>query len=551
MKPRLGTVTGIVLAAIMTMTGCASRPRAVARLEGLGRHSFPISTASVSAQEHFDRGLTLAYGFMHYAAEQEFRAAAAADPQCAMAHWGIALVNGPHINYPVVPEHRAATAWEAITRARALAGHATPLEQALIQALGARYADPQPADRAPLDTAYAAAMRRLWQAHPDHADVGTLFVEAAMDLHPWDLWKDGEPRPWTPEIVGDLERILRIAPDHPGATHLYIHAVEASPQPERALAAADRLRRVAPDASHLVHMPGHIYVRVGRWEEAARANRDAMKADARYRAAYPRPGFHAMYMAHNSHFLAWVSMMQGRQAETIRLARRMVADIPDEFIADYPGIADGFTILVSEALMRFGRWDEILAEPRPRAGLPLALALWHFTRATALTALHRPDEARAEKAAFDRAVAVVPAGWTFGNNAAADLLAIARLVLDGEMSAATGDYPAAVAALREAALREDQLVYDEPPDWIQPVRHTLGAVLMKAGRFAEAETVYREDLARYPENGWSLMGLRDALRRQERTVEARAVNVRFRKAWARADVSPPSTCYCQSVKQPR
>jgi tetratricopeptide (TPR) repeat protein len=532
------------LAAFLLMALLVDATASPVTLDRLGRHTFPVTTTSKEAQRAFDRGLTLAYSFGHYAAEQEFRRALAADPNCAMAYWGIALVNGPHINFPLVPPPKAAAAWAALTNAQALAAPTTPLEQSLIQALSTRYANPPPEDRSALEAAYAHAMRELWKANPDNADIGTLFVEAAMDLHPWDLWKAGQPQPWTPEIIDSLEAILRLSPRHPGANHLYIHAVEASPHPEKAVPAADRLGKLVPDSSHMVHMPAHIYARVSRWEDAAEANRRAMKADARYRAAYPRPGFYALYMAHNAHFLTYVTMMQGRSAESIRLAREVVSGIPEDFLRDYPGIADGFMIFASEVLMRFGRWEAILAEPKPPASLPLSIALWHFTRAVALTALDRPDEALKEKAAFATATAAVPAGYTFGNNLAAHLLAIAGLVLDGEMQAKAGHYDESIATLRKAVAIEDTLFYDEPPDWIQPVRHTLGAVLLRASKLVEAEQVYREDLVQYPGNGWSLMGLRDSLNRQGRTAEARKADAQLRKAWAKTDIKPNATCFC-------
>jgi len=514
-------------------------------LRKLGNHTFRITTNSRDAQRSFDRGLTLAYGFGHYAAEQEFRRAIGFDPGCAMAWWGIALVNGPHINFPLVPSDKAATAWEALTNAQARAAATTPLEQELIAVLSKRYANPQPEDRSSFDAAYANAMRGLWQKHPDNADVGTLFAEAAMDLHPWDLWIKGAPQPWTGEILKTLETVLQIDPQHPGANHFYIHCIEASPHPEKAIAAADRLGRLAPDASHLVHMPAHIYARVDRWPDAAAANGEAMKADIRYRAAYPRPSLYAMYMAHNAHFLAFVEMMRGRSRETLENAQKMIAEVPDQFLKDYAPIADGYMIFVSEALMRFGKWQEVLAEPEPRSELPLSQALWRYTRTSALIALNRMDEATSEKAAFERAVKAVPADWHFGNNSAADILAIAARVIDGEMAAKKSQFDSAISSLKEAARQEDNLHYDEPPDWIQPVRHTLGAVLLKAGKTNEAEAVYREDLVRYPGNGWSLFGLRDALTQEGKTEEARQVGKQFQKAWSAADVQPAFTCYCQ------
>lgn len=391
-------------------------------------------------------------------------------------------------------------------------------------------------------------MRQVRSAYPDNADVATLFAEAVMDLHPWDLWRKDGPQPWTPEIVATIEHALALDPRHPGANHLYIHAVEASPNPEKAIAAADRLRMLVPDSSHLVHMPAHIYARVARWDDAAAANRAAMKADAVYRAVYPRPGFYALYMAHNTHFLGFVAMMQGQRDLALECARTMVADIPADFLREYAPVVDGFLIFPSKVMMRFGRWEALLAEPEPPPQAPLSRALWHFTRTSALITLERIEEARAEKAAFEKAAAAVPPGWQFGQNYATNLLAIARNVLAGEMFAQAGQLDAAVASLQEAVKVEDDLLYDEPPDWIQPVRHTLGAVLLRAGRASEAAQVYREDLQRYPENGWALMGLRDALVREGKPDIARSVDARFRKAWASADVKPTSTCYCQAGK---
>jgi len=539
--------------AALIVCGCATSQHSTRTqkpsLNSLGQHVFKITTKSAEAQRAFNRGLTLAYSFGYFAAEEEFHTALAADPDCAMAWWGIALVNGPHINFPLVPPDKATKAWEAITASQRLAAPCSSLEKSLINALAKRYANPQPSDRAPLDQAYADAMREIWRANPANADIATLFAEAAMDLHPWNYWDKGVAQPWTGEIVESLETALRIAPNHPGANHYYIHIVEASTTPERALTAADRLRHLVPDSSHMVHMPSHIYARVGQWENAATANRHAMQADARYRAAFPRPGFYALYMAHNAHFLAYVAMMQGRSAEAIGLAEKVVSGIPEDFIRDYPAIADGFMTFRAEVFMRFGRWEEILKEAEPAKEFLLAKALWHYARGAALTALGRMDEAHQERVLLKEATAVVPTDRTMGNNAAADLLAIAALTLDGEMLTKQDKVDEAVAKLREAVRLEDKLVYDEPPDWIQPVRHTLGAVLMRFGRAAEAEEVYREDLKVYSENGWSLMGLRDALEAQGKRAEAASVGKRFQKQWAKADIKPPSTCYCQILNR--
>jgi tetratricopeptide (TPR) repeat protein len=368
-----------------------------------------------------------------------------------------------------------------------------------------------------------------------------------MDLHPWDLWVNGAPRPWTPEIVGTLEQALKLNPKHPGANHYYIHAVEASPSPGRAVIAADRLVNLVPDSGHMVHMPSHIYARVGRWPDAAERNREAIRVDATYRAIYPRPGFYAMYMMHNLTFPHLLCNDVGTTGGGDSHGARDGGKRPARFSEHYTAVADGFMVLVPEALMRFGRWQEILDEPEPRADLYLARALWRFTRASALTALGRTEQAKAEQAAFEQAVAQVPKDRTMGNNSVTNILTIAAEILAGEMAAQAGDYDQAIQRLRNAVKVEDQLVYDEPPGWIQPTRHTLGAVLLKAGKATEAEVTYREELTRNPENGWSLMGLRDSLQRQGKKDEAEAINRRYKKAWAYADVTPPSTCYCQKL----
>lgn len=524
----------------------AAAPTAPVERFNLGTHSYKITTSSPEAQRAFDRGLTLASGFSHGAAEQEFRKAAELDPKCAMAWWGVALVNGPHINFPLVPPDKAKTAWEALGKARELEAGAGETERALIDALSKRYADPQPDDRGPLDQAYAAAMREVQKAHPNDADVAALFSESMMDLRPWDLWtKEGTPQPGTDEIIATLERALTLDPAHPGANHLYIHTMESSPHPERALAAADRLRDLVPGASHLVHMPAHIYARLGRWNDAAEANTRARESDGAYRAAHPKPGFYAMYMAHNDHFFAYAAMMQGRSKESLESARAMIEAVPAEFLQEYAPIADGYMAFVPEVLMRFGRWEEVLKEPAPAAELPLATALWRFSRAAALTALGRRDEAAKERETFRQAAAAVPKDRNFGNNPASEILSIATKMLDAEIAAKKGRFDASIKLLREAVPIEDGLRYDEPPDWMQPVRHTLGAVLMRAGKYADAEAVYREDLSRYPENGWSLFGLSRALRLQKKDVEAADVEARFAKVWAPADVKLGSTCFCQ------
>lgn len=549
MRNRLGL--GLVILAVGLAGGCATSPKngsvTAERELRLGNHHFKVSTKSKEAQRAFDRGLTLAYSFAHHASEMEFRHAAELDPNLAMAWWGVALVNGPHINFPIVPPDKAKKAWEALEKAQAAAAAAsadmTPLEKDLIAALSKRYASPQPENRRPLDEAYAEAMREVWRKYPANADVGALFAESMMDLRPWDFWQaDGTPQPGTAEIVATLEQTLWLNKNHPGAIHYYIHTMEASLTPEKAEKPADRLGKLVPDAGHMVHMPAHIYARVGRWTDAANANVGAMNADKLYRAKFPRPGFYAMYMGHNAHFLGWTAMIEGRSEEAIKQARIMVAGIPADFLADYGPVADGYLAFVFEALMRFGKWEEILKEPKPPHDLPLSQALWRYTRAAALAALDRLPEARAEQQIFEAAAQAVPHDRTFGNNSATNLLQIARHNLAGEIAAKEKNYELAIGELRKGIAIEDGIRYDEPPDWIQPVRHTLGAVLLKAGKPADAETVYLEDLKKYPENGWALFGLTDALRAQGK--DARETERRFKKAWKRADTELTASCLC-------
>jgi tetratricopeptide (TPR) repeat protein len=522
---------------------------AVPLFPGTGAHERRITTSSAEAAHYFNQGLNFLYGFNHDEAIRSFKQAAALDPGCAMAAWGVSVAYGPHINNPSMPPERAKAAWAALEQARALAERASPVERALITALSQRYADPQPADRKPLDQAYAAAMRLVHRDYPDDADVAALFAESLMDLRPWDLWtQDGKPQPGTPEIVAVLERTLSQAPAHPLALHLYIHAVEASPTPERADAAADRLRDLMPGIGHMVHMPSHIDVRRGRWQQAATANEKAIEADRRYRALSPRQDFYRVYMAHNLHMLAYAAMMQGQGERALRAVREMVAGIPADWLQANAAIADGFTAMSLEVLMRFGRWEEVLAEPDFPSYLPIARAMRHVARGVAYTARGDLEGARAEQRAFAEARAKVPAGAFFGNNSAADLLAVAGHLLDGEILFRSGRTGPALAALREAVRREDGLRYDEPPDWIHPVRHVLGAVLLKAGRPAEAEVVYREDLRRLPDNGWSLYGLGRSLRAQKsaaKAAEAARVEARFNQIWGAADVKLASSCLCQ------
>jgi tetratricopeptide (TPR) repeat protein len=526
----------------------AGRPAAPQLFEGLGEHSRPV-TAKSDAQKYFDQGLNFLYAFNHDEAIRAFQHAAALDPDCAMAHWGVAVANGPHINNPAVPPERAKAAWAALKLAREKARTASEADQALIAALVTRYADPQPEDRHPLDEAYAKAMKEVWKKFPKDADVGALYAESLMDLRPWNLWTaDGKPQPETPEIVAVLEAVQELNPKHPLALHLYIHALEASPEPGKADKAADRLRFLQPALGHMVHMPSHIDVRRGRWQEAIEANERAIAADAKYAKAVPGQGFYRLYMAHNYHMLAFAAMNQGESKRSLDAVRAMLAGVPKEWVAkpENAAIADGYVAAPLEVMKRFGKWDDILKEPEPPEIFPIARAMRHHIRAVAHAAKGEIEKARAEQKAFRAAAKAVKADATFGNNKAADLFAVGEDMLEGEILAREGKTADAIKALRAAVASEDKLRYGEPPDWIVPVRHALGAVLLKDGQAAEAEKVYREDLRRWPDNGWSLFGLAASLDAQGKKAEAARVRAKFEEVWKRADVKITSSCFCQA-----
>jgi tetratricopeptide (TPR) repeat protein len=515
--------------------------------EGLGPHRRPITTRSPQAQQYFDQGLNFLFGFNHGAAIRSFQEAARLDPECAMAHWGVALASGPHINAPLVSPPMAEQAWRALQLAQRHAAAGKPVERALIAALGKRYAQKQPEDRGPLDRAYAGAMRDVWKAHPRDADAGVLFAEAMMDLSPWDQWtSEGQATPGTAEIVATLDAVLVLEPKHPFANHLYIHAVEASPNPERAIPAADRLRELQPGLAHNVHMPSHIDIRVGDWQKAIVANLKAVETDKRYRAIVgPPKDFIIVYVAHNGHMLAYAAMMTGQRDLAMKHIRKMVAELPEDYLKENALMLEGMVAMPYEVMVRFGLWDQILAEPDHPDYMVLTRALRRAARGIALSAKGDVKAARAEQAAYLEACQRVTAEEVFNNNPAQAILAVATPMLEGEILVREGKVDAGVAKLREAVKAEDALKYDEPPGWILPVRHALGAALLQAGRFGAAEEVYREDLKRLPENGWSLFGLTRSLKLQNKTSEAAAVEARFKKVWAKADLQLTSSCLCQ------
>lgn len=524
----------------------ASPPEAVfgaSLLEGLGDHHFPITTQEPEAQRWFDQGLMLTYGFNHDAAERSFLRAAQLDPTCAMCWWGAALVLGPHVNAGMDPENNA-RAWSRLQKARALATNASAREQAFIQALSARYAENAPADRVPLDQAYAAATTQLLAQRPDDLDAATLHAEALMDLQPWDYY-DAQHRPKgrTSEIVTVLESVMRRDPNHAGALHLYVHAVEASDNPQRGVDAADRLRALIPGSGHLVHMPAHIYARVGRWHDAVIANQRAVEADDAYLAlcrGNTRGVYPLGYVPHNHHFLWFAASMEGN-SQTARAAALETAKrthLPE--LMRTPGFAGLQHYWMSPWFdrVRFGRWDEIASLPNPAADLPYVTGIWHYAQGTAAARQQRSEDAQRHLAAL-RAIAADPVLDTmtmWDRYPLTHAASIAELSLAAEIASLKGDRDAAIAALREAAIIEDRIPYDEPPGWHVPVRHALGALLLEAGRAAQAEAVYREELARNPANGWSLHGLAQSLKAQGRQREASDAAQQFAKAWQHADV---------------
>jgi len=509
-------------------------------LEGMGDLHWPISTDSELAQRYFDQALTLAYGFNHLEAERSFREAARLDEDCAICLWGAALVLGPNINDPVPTPERELTAYQTLQEAAARAEHASDEERALIEALRSRYAPTPPEDRASLDLAYANAMRSVAKRFPENLEIQTLFAEAMMDTMPWAYWtEDGRPKPLTEEVFATLDFVIGRAPDHPGANHFYIHAVEQE-QPERGVGAADRLRRVVPGAGHLVHMPSHIYIRVGRYHDGSLANELAVEADNDYVTQCRAQGIYPVaYVPHNHHFLWATTTMEGRSADALAAARHTAGHVERSLMRE-PELAmlQHFSAIPYYALVRFGKWNEILAEPAPEEDLLYPTAVWHYARGIAYARRGKLKEARAELAEV-RSIAADPGLAPlriWGLNPMTSLAEIAAAVLQAEIAAAGGDTKTAVAELRKAIAIEDGLIYGEPPDWFYPVRHNLGAVLLEAGRARDAEKVYREDLARFPDNGWSLFGLAQSLRAQGKTQEAAEAQRQFENAWRYADV---------------
>jgi len=510
------------------------------QFDGLGSFHRAVTTTSPEAQAYFDQGMRLLWAFNHDESSRSFAKAAAIDPGCAMCLWGVALTVGPNYNLPMMAAPRAKVAFDALQRARVAASRGTPVEQALISALAARYPDAKPLDpssEGPVLTAYAQAMQRVARAYPDDGDVQTLTAEALMNVNAWKLWSlDGTPAEGTEAIVALLEGVMAKQPTHPGANHYYIHATEASPHPDKAVAAAERLPGMMPAAGHLEHMPAHIMQRVGRCADAALANRKGADADVAYFGMTRPPDYYAMYTAHNYQFLAYSTSMQGRRADTLDAVRKSRAVISDSLLAAMPG-SDWYVGELYIGMVRFGMWDEVLAQPAPDAKLAALTAGYRYARTMALAAKGRIAEAGSELAALETLAAAATADDSAGLNSAADVLAVAVLVGKARIAQARKQDNEAIALLTEAATKEDALAYDEPSDWFIPVRHVLGAALLRAGRPQDAEQVYHADLRRHPENGWALCGLAQSLTAQKQEGAAQAARARFVKAWKNADIA--------------
>lgn len=506
----------------------------VALSPGLGNINHPVSTSNADAQKFFNQGLAYLYGFNHEEAIRSFKQAAKLDSQLAMAYWGTSLALGS--NYNVQAEGPALVqAYSELQKAIALAPKASDHERAYIEALSKRYSSDVQADQTKLAVDYKNAMGELAKRYPDDLDAATLYAESMMNLRPWKLWSnDGKPAPETLEIVAVLEGVLRRNPNHTGANHYYIHAVEASTTAERALPSAARLGKIAPKAGHLVHMPSHIYVRTGDYGEAAQSNVDAIAADREYISKTGAQGLYTMmYYNHNIHFLAAANAMKGRYADSIKAARELEANIKPHVKA--MPMLEMFVPYPKVSLVRFARWDEVFNEPKPEPELKITTAFWHFARGSAYAATNQVPKAEAELTALQALIKTIPGDAPLGNTGAVNTLKVADLALAGKIAYARGDKEAAFNLLTKAVAAEDATGYNEPADWDLPVREFLGGALLASGDFARAESVFREEIERHPRNGRALFGLAESLRKQGKDSSARMVQGEFETAWQNAD----------------
>ncbi len=544
-------VTGLVILTLLFVTFCGSwawgqSDQSKEPYYDIGGFHQGVSTKSKEAQAWFDRGLAMCYAFNHEEAVRCFERAHTADPGLAMALWGLAYAWGPNINNLEIEPHQIAQASLATRLAKLHSQQATKLERDLIAALATRYQTPVPEDRGPLNKAYADAMRKVFKEHPESPLAAALFAESLMILRPWKHWSpEGEPAPETPEIVAVLEGALKRWPDYPALCHFYIHTMEASPTPEKALPAANRLRESMPGAGHLVHMPSHIDVLVGAYDRVIETNRKAIVADAEFLRREGAYNFYTLYRIHNYHFLVYGAMFDGQSELALRTARELVGQVPEDMLRAQTDFIDAFIPTALHVLVRFGRWEDVLAEPEPADYLPMTRSTWHYARAVAYAATGRVEKAEAEQRDFLKVRATVPKTSILFNNTSHDILGVAESMIAGEIAYRRGEFDGAFEHLREAIRRDDALNYDEPWGWMQPTRHALGALLLEQGRVKEAEAVYRADLKRHPNNPWALHGLAECLQQQGRTSQAAEFQKQFVAASKRADVNIDRSCYCR------
>jgi len=533
-RKQIAFVLLLALAACSRQSEPPDSASTVPLFDDLGTHHRAVSTKNELAQKYFDQGLRLTYGFNHDEAERAFREAARLDPGLAMAWWGVANALGPNINLPL-DDARNMRALDAVAKAKALIANAGESERAYIDAIVVRYSADSAAKRIDLDRAYARAMGEVYKRFPNDADAGALYAEALMDLKPWQLWTpEGEPREETLEILQVLQGVLKMNPVHPGANHYYIHAVEASREPQKAAASAERLRTLVPGAGHLVHMPAHIYIRTGNYAGAVDANTNALKADEAYLARTKAEGIYPMmYYTHNFMFLSTAAGMMGRSKQALETAARAAALAAP--MAGHDAMAEYVLPWTFYTMSRNARWDDILAAPRPADSTPSTVAMWHYGRGVA--SIGKGDVAGAKKSRdeFAKARAVVPKDLMLNTNRAEDLLAIANFVLDARIARAGGDHNGAIAQWQKAIAIQDRLVYDEPPAWYYPVRESLGAEYLLLKRYADAEKTFRRDLEINPNNPRSLFGLAEALKGQGKT-DAEETRRRFEEAWKGAEL---------------
>ncbi len=538
----------MLLVSITSFSVCRQGPPDDGRLaplfEAMGDYQHKVTVSSDMAQKYFDQGLKLIYGFNHAEAVRSFQEVARRDSNCAMAYWGIAFALGPNINKPM-DDKDVPAAYDAAQKAVSLASTVSPVEQAYIAALAKRYAPEPVPDRQALDRAFADAMRQVSEQYPDDLDAATLFAESLMDLIPWAYYnEDGTPKPETVEIIASLERVMASNPNHPGANHYYIHAVEASSTPERGEPAADRLGDLVPDAGHLVHMPSHIYLRIGRYHDATAANEKAAAADESYISQCNAQGFYpALYYPHNIHFLWFTSAMEGRGEVSINAARRLVKNVAVEQIKEHPSL-ESFRPIPYFALARFGKWQEILALPQPPQEFYYETAMWHYARGLALAGQgdveHAAQEAdKLKMLAASAEIEALEQPFYFG----ASLTGIATDILSAKVAGLRAKNEEMLTLLRKAVVSQDALPYMEPPYWYYPIRQTLGAALVQAGQPAEAEVVFREDLERNRGNGWSLYGLEESLRALGKEEAADSVHAMLKEKWVLADIAPDLRMY--------